>query len=152
MQSNTFSEQKIEGAKVAIVRSRFNESVTQSMLDTCIQALTDAGVLREDIQVVEVPGAFEIPLVVQSLAKKDYHAVITIGCVMRGQTPHDRYISSAVIDKLQDLAMDYSKPIILGIITPLDQEQAIARSSGEHNKGLEAALAAIEMIHVMKSL
>lgn len=152
MQSNTFKEQNLVGAKMSIVRSRFNEPVTQSMLDGCIESLKNAGVKESDITIVEVPGAFEIPLAVQALAKKDSDAVITIGCVIRGQTPHDRYISQSVIQKLQDLSMDYSKPVILGIITPLDQEQAIARSTGEHNKGVEAAMAAIEMVQVMRSI
>lgn len=152
MQSNSFKDQKLENAKIAIVRSRFNESVTQNMLDACIESLKTAGLSDADISITEVPGAFEIPLAAQALAKQSFDAVITLGCVMRGQTPHDRYISHAVIEKLQDLAMDYSKPIILGVITPLDQEQAIARSSGEHNKGVEAGLSAIEMIHVMRSI
>lgn len=152
MNINNFSETKLEDAKVTIVRSRFNEEVTGRMLDGCISSLKDAGFSDDSIQVVEVPGAFEIPLATQAAAKSNVDAVITIGCVMRGQTPHDRYISSAVIDKLQDISMDYSKPIILGVITTLDQDQAIARSTGEHNKGIEAALSAVEMIHVMRAL
>jgi len=153
MNSNSFtSEISGEGFSFGIVRSRFNGEVTQRMLDACIEVLKQAGVREEDIDVVEVPGAFEIPVVCQALAKKDNDAVITIGCIMRGQTTHDRYISSATISKLQDLAVDYSKPMILGIITPLDQEQADARSTGDHNKGVEAGMAALEMVNVMKNI
>ncbi len=152
MQSNSFKEQVLENTKIAIVRSRFNESVTQNMLDACIDSLKSAGLTDKDISITEVPGAFEIPLVASVLAKQDFDAVITLGCVMRGQTPHDRYISHAVIEKLQDIALQVNKPIILGVITPLDQEQAVARSSGEHNKGVEAALSAVEMIQRMREI
>lgn len=153
MNTNKFSEELSgKGFKFGIVRARFNEDVTQRMLDACLESLKEAGVGDKDIEVIEVPGVFEIPLICQALAKKDHDAIITLGCVLRGQTPHDRYISSASIDKLQDLAMDYSKPMILGIITPLDQEQADKRSTGEQNKGVEAAMAALEMVTIMKSI
>ena len=151
MNINIYKDQKLTDANIAIIRSRFNEDVTGRMLDACIVSLKEAGLTDDKIHVIEVPGAFEIPLAAQAAAKKDYDAVITLGCVMRGETPHDRYISSAVINKLQDIAMDYSKPIVLGVITPLDQAQADKRSDGEHNKGVEAALSAVEMVHVMRS-
>ena len=152
MKVNTFEDTNLTDAKIAIVRSRFNEPVTQRMLDGCLDTLRAAGLKENDIEVFEVPGAFEIPLVANQLAKKDFEAVITLGCITRGETPHDRYISHASIEKLQDISLKHSKPIILGIITPLDQAQADARSTGENNKGIEAAKAAIEMIHLSRSL
>ena len=152
MQVNTFSEDlNAKGAKVAIVRSRFNEAVTQRMLDAAIDTLNQAQV--EDTLIVEVPGAFEIPLVVNELAKSnEYDAIITLGCVIRGETPHDQYISNSAIMKIQDLMVEYSIPIVLGIITPLSQEQADARSTGESNKGIEASKAALEMLQIMNNL
>jgi 6,7-dimethyl-8-ribityllumazine synthase len=151
MNINVYKDQKLSDANIAIIRSRFNEVVTGRMLDACISSLKEAGLTDDKIHVIEVPGAFEIPLATHAASKKDFDAVITLGCVMRGETPHDRYISHAVIEKLQDISLESSKPIILGVITPLDQAQADKRSDGEHNKGVEAALSAVEMIHVMRS-
>ena len=106
MNTNKFAEGlNGEGFKFGIVRARFNEAVTQRMLDACLDILKQAGVKESDIELIEVPGVFEIPLVCQALAKKEHDAVITLGCVMRGQTPHDRYISSASIDKLFGLSL-----------------------------------------------
>ena len=138
--------------KIAVVRSRFNEAVTGNMLTGCLSALREGGVSDEDIKVVEVPGTFEIPLAVQMVLNAGgYDAVITLGCVLRGETPHDVYICDAVIPKLQQLCLDYSVPVILGIITPITPEQAEARSTGEGNKGVEAARAALEMFNMKKN-
>ncbi len=154
MKTNTFTErQSVKGARIAIVRARFNETVTQRMLYGCLQTLEDAGMKEADIKTVEVPGAFEIPFAVNKLAQSgDYHAVITIGCVLRGETPHDVYISNAVIPELQKISLAHNVPVLLGIITPVNQEQAEARSSGEGNKGIEVAKAALEMIDLVRSL
>lgn len=151
MKTNTYKDIKLEGAEIAIVRSRFNDVVTGRMLEGCLKTLEAAGIQRDAIHVVEVPGAFEIPLAADLLAGKGFDAVITLGCVMRGQTPHDRYISNAVIPKLTDISLQNQVPVILGIITPLDQAQADARSTGEGNKGVESAHAAIEMIEIMRN-
>ena len=152
MKVNTFADTNLTDAKIAIIRSRFNEPVTQRMLDGCLETLKSAGLKEEDLEVFEVPGAFEIPFVADQLAQKDFEAIITLGCVMRGETPHDIYISQASIDSLQTVSLKHGKPVILGIITTLDQAQADARSTGENNKGIEAAKAAIEMIHLSRSL
>lgn len=151
MQTNKFST-KIDASdyRIAIVRARFNEEVTGSMLEGCLEVLKESGVKDKAIHSVEVPGAFEIPLMAQYLAEENYDAIITLGCVLRGQTPHDIYISTSVTNALQDIALDTNKPIILGVITPITQEQAEARSKGKHNKGVEAAHSALEMISILK--
>jgi 6,7-dimethyl-8-ribityllumazine synthase len=152
MKTNTFALTfSAKQARVAIVRARFNEAVTGRMLDGCLKTLTERGLDRKSISVAEVPGSFEIPLVVQRFAEKGYDAIITLGCILRGETPHDRYIADAVIPRLQGISLEYNVPVILGIITPLDQAQADARSSGQGNKGVEAAMAALEMIQLLQT-
>ena len=152
MKVNTFSDELTgKGMKFAIVRSRFNQAVTDRMLEGCENTLTNSG--ADDIEVHEVPGSFEIPLAVQLLLKKGgYDAIITLGCIQRGETPHDRYIANAVIPALTKLSLDYSVPVILGIITPVTLEQADERSTGESNKGIEAAKAALELVQVLRQI
>lgn len=152
MKVNTFNKDFDGGkAKIAIVRSRFNEVVTGRMLDACIETLKASNVQEDNISLTEVPGAFEVPIITQKYLKEGgYDAVITLGCVLRGETPHDVYICDAVIPSLTKMSLEYSVPVILGIITPVNQEQADARSMGEGNKGIEAAKAALEVIELMQ--
>ncbi len=152
MKVNTFSKEfNGENAKIAIVRSRFNEAVTGRMQDACIETLKASQVKEDSIEVTEVPGVFEIPTMVQHYLKKGgYDAVITIGCVLRGQTPHDVYICDATIPNLVNLSLAFETPVLLGVITPVTQEQADARSTGEGNKGIEVAKAALEMIELLQ--
>ena len=154
MKVNTF-EKEFDGSglKIAIVRARFNQDYTDQMLDACVKTLKDAGVSEDSLTVVEIPGTFEVPLMVQSFAKKGgYDAIITIGCILRGETPHDVYLADAVIPSLTRISLDYSIPVILGIITPLTREQAEVRSTGDNNKGIEAAKAALEIVQVRNKL
>ena len=154
MKVNTF-EKEFDGSglKIAIVRARFNKDVTDRMLDGCVKTWKESGVHDDDLQVFEVPGAVEIPFIANELAKKGgLDAIITIGCIQKGETPHDIYIAESVIPSLTKLSLDYSVPVILGIITPLTREQAEVRSTGENNKGLEAAKAALEIIQVRNKI
>ena len=132
--------------RVGIVVSRFNEDITNALLAGALDTLEAWKVKEKHITVVRVPGAFEIPLAAQRLLKtKRYDALVAIGCVIKGETKHDEFISYAVFRGLTTLSLDYSKPIGLGIITPNSVEQAKARSRGETNHGASAAQAALEM-------
>jgi 6,7-dimethyl-8-ribityllumazine synthase len=130
-----------------VVVSEFNKSITDNLLTHCLKALEEKGVPSEKIKVVRVPGAFELPLACQRLAQsKKYDAVIALGCVIRGETPHDHYINHAVSQGLQRVALDTNIPVIFGVLTTLTEEQAYARSAANsHNKGRESALAALSM-------
>jgi len=150
MQSNTFDGQYDgAGKNIAVVRSRFNEQVTRGLRDACTATLEKYGVAADAIVVVEVPGAFEIPFAVSHLLQEKKHdAIIALGAVVKGETKHDEYIAHAVSQQLMALGVEHGVPVIFGVLTPNTMEQAVARSSDdEHNKGREAALVALEMMH-----
>lgn len=130
-----------------IVLSMFNPSVTSRLLTGAMDALAQAGVPEDHIDVVRVPGAFEIPVVAQRLALSGrYHAVMCLGAVIRGETPHFEYISTEVARGIGEVALDCELPVIFGILTTDTVEQANERSViGGRNKGSEAGVAAIEM-------
>jgi 6,7-dimethyl-8-ribityllumazine synthase len=137
-----------DGARlhVGIIVSRFNEDITNALFAGALDTLEKWGVQEKNITAVRVPGAFEIPLATSRLLKtKKYHALIAIGCVIKGETKHDEYISSAVSHGLTDLMIEYRVPIGFGVITPNTLEQAKARATGKTNHGASAAQAALEM-------
>ena len=144
--------------RFAVVQSRFNETVTKRLLEGAMEALRAGGAKDDAIEVVSVPGAFEIPLIAARLAKtRRYDAVVCLGAVIRGQTPHFEYISAAVSQGIARVAYDYGVPVIFGILTTDTEEQADARSGGaaagdQCNRGAEAGRAAIEMANLMKRL
>jgi 6,7-dimethyl-8-ribityllumazine synthase len=152
--------------RYAIVVSRFNESVTTRLLDGATKTLLEGGVADENIDVVWVPGAFEIPLVASELAfTEEYDAVICLGAVVRGETTHDQHINRAVSNALAQLALDSQTPVLFGILTCNTLEQAVARSGGYEsttgkdaarahlgNKGVDCAKAALEMADLMSQL
>ena len=146
------------GLRFAIVRSRFNEDVTKRLLEGALDALRKGGVRDETIDVVVVPGAFEIPLVASRLARsRRYDAIICLGAVIRGETPHFEYISAEVSRGIARVSYDYGMPVIFGVLTTDTEEQAQARSGGTReaggcNRGYDAGLAAIEMANLMKRL
>ncbi|MBI4395721.1 MAG: 6,7-dimethyl-8-ribityllumazine synthase [Elusimicrobia bacterium] len=146
----------LEGAgfRFAVLVSRFNIEITGALLESCLRTLQDHGVPRDDIKVVPVPGAFELPLVAQKIARKGkHHAVIALGCIIRGDTPHDRYIAQEVSRGLGQAALAADVPVIFGVLTPLNIKQARARAGkGPLNKGREAALAALEMAQLFKTM
>jgi 6,7-dimethyl-8-ribityllumazine synthase len=142
------------GLKFGIVVSKFNKFVTSKLLSSCVEGLTKHGVVAEDIEVVRVPGAFEIPLVARTLAgTKRFDAVICLGAVIRGDTPHFDYISAEASRGIGQAALDADVPIIFGVLTTDTVAQAIERAEPtKFNRGGEAAKSAIEMATVMRMI
>jgi 6,7-dimethyl-8-ribityllumazine synthase len=153
METNTYSDIQAKGMRFGIARARFNEDITGNMLASCLKTLKQAGVDEDMIHVVEVPGVVEIPYVLAEMAERGpYDALITIGAVIKGATPHFDYISKTVIDGMRDIAVGYKIPVIAGVITTLNREQAVERSSdGPLNRGVEAAHVALEMAQLRRS-
>lgn len=142
-----------ENIKCGIVISRFNEFITSKLLSGCLDALYRHGVKEEDIDIAWVPGAFEIPLAAQKMAQKDYDAVICLGAVIRGATPHFEYVSAEVTKGVAQVGLNAGKPVIYGVVTTDTIEQAIERAGTKAgNKGVDAAVSAIEMVNLFKSM
>jgi 6,7-dimethyl-8-ribityllumazine synthase len=142
------------GFRFAIVASRFNEEITNGLLKGARQALADASVRDEDVTILRVPGAFEIPVAALRAAETGrFDAVICIGCLIKGETMHFEYIASAACHAIADAAAATGVPMALGVLTALTEEQAMARAAdGPANKGREAALAAVEMATLFHQL
>lgn len=142
------------GLKIGIVASRFNEFITTRLLSGAEDALKRHGVSEEDITVAWVPGAFEIPLVAKKLAASGkFDAVITLGTVIRGATPHFDYVSNEVAKGVAAAGMETGTPVIFGVLTTDTIEQAIERAGTKAgNKGWDAAVSAIEMANLFKQL
>jgi 6,7-dimethyl-8-ribityllumazine synthase len=145
---------KGDGLKMAVVVSRFNHFITDRLLEGCLDALERHGVALKDITIVKVPGSFEIPLAAKKIAqKKKVDAIICLGSVMRGDTPHNEYIAAEVTKGIAQVSLETEVPIAYGVITPDSLEQAIERAGTKGgNKGWDAALSAIEMAHLARSL
>jgi 6,7-dimethyl-8-ribityllumazine synthase len=143
-----------KGLKFGVVISRFNEFFSKKLLEGAQDALLRHGVNEEDIEVAWTPGSFEMPLIAQKLARTEkYDAVICLGAVIRGGTPHFDYIASEVTKGIAKVNMDTGVPVIYGVITTDTLEQAIERSgTKEGNKGFNAAVSAIEMANLIKSI
>ena len=141
------------GLRVAIVVSRFNHLITVRLLDGCVAELVARGAATDDLHVAWVPGAFEIPHAARTLAASGrYDAIVTLGVVIRGGTPHFEYVCRAVTDGVREIIRDTGVPVGFGVLTTDDVAQALARAGGEHgNKGAEAALAVIEMAHLARA-
>ncbi|MFZ2491138.1 MAG: 6,7-dimethyl-8-ribityllumazine synthase [Thermoanaerobaculia bacterium] len=139
---------------LAIVASRFNDEIVSGLLDGALECLTRHGAPDEAVSLIRVPGAFEIPTAVARLIEgAGLDAIITLGCLIRGDTPHFDFISAQVTNELSRLAVDARLPVAFGVITCNTYEQAVQRSSpGTSNKGWEAALAAIEMANLWRAL
>lgn len=142
-----------KGLKFAIVCSRFNDLIVKSLVSGAYDALIRHEVNPEDIDVYKVPGAFEIPLMCKKLAEtKNYDAVIAIGAVIRGSTPHFEYISSEVAKGIAKAGYDTGVPVIFGVLTTDTIEQAVERAGTKAgNKGAEAAMSALEFVNLLKS-
>jgi len=147
-------KKKSTSTKIAVVISRFNDEVTGGLLNGALQAFKENNISDKSINVVSCPGAFEIPLTVKTLLKKKkYDAVICLGAVIKGETAHFEYISYAVTKGIMQLNLESCIPVIFGVLTCYNQEQALKRSSdNSENKGREAALTAIEMIRLLKEI
>jgi 6,7-dimethyl-8-ribityllumazine synthase len=145
---------KAGGMKFAIVVSRYNDFVTRPLLAGALAALAEADVLEPDVTIAHVPGAFELPVAAQRLAETGrYAAVICLGCLIRGATPHFEYIASAVAHALATASTTTGVPISFGVLTTNAAEEALERAApGPSNKGREAAAAAIEMATMLRAL
>ena len=143
-----------KGLKFGLVISRFNEFVTKKLLEGAQDALLRHGVNQADIEVAWVPGSFEIPLIAKKLAQsKRYDAIICLGAVVRGGTPHFEYIATEVSKGIAKVSLETGLPVVYGIITTDTLEQAIERAGTKMgNKGFEAAENAIEMANLLKSM
>ena len=143
-----------EGKNFALVVSRFNDFVTEKLLSGAFDALTRSGAKAETIDIVKVPGAFEIPLAAKKLVQKGrYHAVVCLGAVIRGATPHFDYVSAEVSKGIAQVSLESSIPIIFGVVTTDTLEQAIERAGAKSgNKGWSAAMAAVEMANLIEAV
>ena len=143
-----------EGMKVGIVASRFNEIIVNKLLGGAVDGLVRHGVQEKNITAAWVPGAFEIPTAAQKMAESGkYDAVICLGTVIRGQTTHYDYVCSEVSKGIAHVALATGLPVLFGIVTTENIEQAIARAGSKSgNKGYDCALSAIEMVNLMKQL
>jgi len=147
-------ELQAKGLKFAIIISRFNDFITGKLLDGAIDALVRHGAAEQNIDVIRVPGAFEIPLAAKIVAKKkSCDAIICLGTVIRGATPHFDYVSSEVSKGIASASLETGVPIAFGVLTTDNIEQAVERAGSKSgNKGWDAALVAIEMAQLLKKL
>ena len=143
-----------KGMKFGIVASRFNDFISGRLIEGAIDTLIRAGADEKDIQIYKVPGAFELPLTAKKLAKSArFDAVICLGAVIRGATPHFEYISAEVTKGIASVGMDAEIPVIYGVLTTDTIEQAIERAGTKSgNKGADAAMSAIEMVDLFKKI
>jgi 6,7-dimethyl-8-ribityllumazine synthase len=151
----TWSAQRdAQGLRFAVVVSRFNHLISVRLLQGCIHELETRGAASDDLHVAWVPGAFEIPLAARALAAtRRYDGIVTLGSVIRGGTPHFEYVCRAVTDGVREAMRDTGVPIAFGVLTTDDAEQALARAGGnDGNKGVDAALAVLEMARLLPGL
>lgn len=148
------SEFDVDGARVSIVAARFNDAVVSRLLEGALDTLAHHGLGRDDTLLVRVPGAFELPLAARWIARNARtDAVIALGAVIRGDTPHFDYVCAEAARGIQAASAETGIPVIFGVLTCDDRAQADARAGGEHgNKGSEAALAALEMVSLRRRL
>ncbi len=154
LSSKTKSSKKLGDKSIGIVWSRWNEDITIPLKDGCIKTLTKNGLNKDNLILIEVPGAFELPYGAKLLlGQQKVDAVICIGCVIKGETKHDEYINQTVAQSISMLGLSAGKPVIYGVLTPNDKQQALDRAGGKYgNKGDEAAITAIEMIYLSEQL
>ncbi len=143
-----------KGFKFALIVSRFNDFISDKLMEGAIDCLQRHGSAEENISVVKVPGSFEIPLAAMKLAdSKEYDAIICLGAVIRGATPHFDYVAAEVSKGIAQTSLQYKTPVAFGVITTDSIEQAIERAGTKSgNKGWDAALSAIEMANLFKQL
>ena len=142
------------GLKIALIVSRFNSFITERLLDGALDCLKRSGVAEDDLTLIRVPGAWEIPLVAQRLARvKAHNAVICLGAVIRGSTPHFDNVAAEVSKGVAQVALESGVPVLFGVLTTDTLEQAIERAGSKSgNKGYAAAEAALEMVNLLKEM
>ncbi len=145
---------KADGLKIGIVVGRFNEFISTKLLGGAMDALVRHGASEEDIEIAWVPGAFEIPLAAKRMAASGrYNAVVCLGCIIRGATPHFEYVAAEAAKGIAQVALRSDCPVAFGVLTTENIEQSIERAGSKAgNKGWEAALAAVEMVNLLKQL
>ncbi|MFH1505150.1 MAG: 6,7-dimethyl-8-ribityllumazine synthase [Candidatus Omnitrophota bacterium] len=142
-----------KGKKIIIIISRFNEFISNQLLQGCLDTLKKSAVADEDIVAVWVPGSFEVPQVLSKLDLNKFNAVITLGAVIRGETPHFDYVASEVSKGVSRISQDKKIPVIFGVITADNVEQAVERAGTKQgNKGRDAALSALEMADIYSQI
>lgn len=143
-----------KGMRIGIVLSEWNSEITGSLFDGAIKTLVKNGVSKDDVIITTVPGSFELTLGSQFLCEdKTIDAVIALGCVIQGETRHFDFICDAVANGITNVSLKYNKPVIFGVLTPNDMQQAKDRSGGKHgNKGDEAAVTALKMVALKKGI
>ena len=143
-----------EGKRIGIVVSRFNEFITSKLLGGALDALSRHGVKEEDITVAWAPGAFEVPLVAKHMAQSgNYNAVLALGCVIRGATPHFDYVAAEAAKGIGHVMLDTGVPVLFGILTTENIEQAVERAGTKAgNKGADAAMGALEMANLLEQI
>ena len=147
-------ELQAKGLKFAVIVSRFNEFITSKLLDGAVDALLRHGSSEDNIDIIKFPGSFEIPLVAKKIAKKkSYDAIICLGTIIRGATPHFEYVASEAAKGIALVSLEAEIPVAFGVITADTIEQAIERAGTKSgNKGWDAALVAVEMAQLLKKL
>ena len=148
------TDYSIDGARFAIVAARFNAAITDALLEGAVATLAEHGVANDHVSVVQVPGAFEIPITAKRLAASGrFEAIIALGAVVRGGTPHFEYVAGECARGISRVALQENVPVIFGVLTTDTDEQALARAGGkEGNKGCEAAIAGLEMVTLLRRL
>ncbi|MGH9661127.1 MAG: 6,7-dimethyl-8-ribityllumazine synthase [Bryobacteraceae bacterium] len=143
-----------QGLKVAVVVSRFNSFVTERLLAGALDALTRTGCAESDVEVVKVPGSWELPMAARALAAQKRHdAIVCLGAVIRGETPHFDYVAGEAVKGIAQASAESGIPVLFGVLTTNTLEQAIDRAGGKSgNKGFDAAMAAVEMANLMRQL
>jgi len=143
-----------DGLRIGVVVARFNQAVTDALLAGTLEALTQHGVAEDAVDVAIVPGAFELPLCAQRLAATGrYDALVCLGAVVRGETPHFDYVAGEAARGVGEVARRFDLPVSFGVLTTDDVTQALARAGGGHgNKGYDAAVTALEMVHVLRAV
>lgn len=146
--------QHLHRYRIALITADWNPEVTHALRDGAIDYLVEQGLEKENLDLHTVPGAFELPLAAKWAAtRKDIDAVICFGCIVQGETPHFEYISQACAQGIMNVNLSTDKPIIFGVLTTLDQQQALERAGGKHgNKGIEAAATALTMLAVKQHM
>lgn len=144
----------VQTMRIGIVVSEWNNDITDNLLRGAMETLTECGASLDHLKIVYVPGSFELPSGAQMLLENtSVEAVITLGCVIRGETPHFDFVCQTCADGVKDVALKYKKPVIFGVLTDNTLEQSRARSGGNlGNKGVEAAVTAIKMIALQRQL
>ncbi len=151
MKSNHFSSVDGSGLRVAIIASRFNQELCDALVADAVAALHGAAVAPESIDIVRVPGSFELPVMANKLASsKKYDAIICLGVLIKGDTKHDQYIANAVAQGLTLVSIQTGIPVAFGVLTTETKEQAEVRALGSQKKGWEAAMSAIETVRALQ--